>query len=106
MAQKKLILCDSNVLFDYFRGVSAMVQELDELGFDRLYLSVISEAEMYVGMKRSEKRKTVETLNKFNVIGLDAEISRRLLRLTWEHYTKRPGHCRYDYRGHSVDVFG
>ena len=68
-----------------------MVQELDELGFDRLYLSVISEAEMYVGMKRSEKRRTVETINKFNVIGLDAEISRRLLNLIWEHYTKRPG---------------
>ena len=79
MAKKKIVLCDSNVLFDYFRGVQVMVQELDELGFDRLYLSVISEAEMYVGMKRSEKRKTVETINKFNVIGLDAEISRRLL---------------------------
>lgn len=68
-----------------------MVQELDELGFDRLFLSVISEAEMYVGMKRSEKRKTVETINKFNVIGLDAEISRQLLNLTWGHYAKRLG---------------
>lgn len=68
-----------------------MVQELDELGFDRLYLSVISEVEMHVGMKRSEKRKTTETINKFNVIGLDAEISRHLLNLVWEHYTKRPG---------------
>lgn len=68
-----------------------MVRELEELGFDRLYLSVISEAEMYVGMKRSEKRKTVEILNKFNVIGLDAEISRQLLNLTWEHYATRPG---------------
>lgn len=91
MAKKKIVLCDSNVLFDYFRGVPAMLQELDELGFAQLYLSVISEAEMYVGMKRSQKRKTVETINKFNVIGLDAEISRRLLTLTWEHYTKRPG---------------
>lgn len=68
-----------------------MVQELEELGFDRLYLSVISEAEMYAGMKRSEKRKTTETINKFNVIGLDAEISRRLSQLMWEHYAKRPG---------------
>ena len=73
MAKKKIVLCDSNVLFDYFRGGPAIIQELDELGFDRLYLSVISEAEMYVGMKRSEKRKTVETVNKFNVIGLDSK---------------------------------
>lgn len=91
MAQKKLVLCDSNVLFDYFRGVPAMVQELDDLSFDRLYLSVISEAEMYAGMKRSEKRRTTETINKFNVIGLDSDISRRLLSLMWEHYSKRPG---------------
>ena len=67
------------------------MQELDELGFDRLCLSVISEAEMYVGMKQSEKRKTVETINKFNIIGLDSEISRNLLHLTWEHHAKRPG---------------
>ncbi len=38
-----------------------MVQELDELGFDRLFLSVISEAEMYVGMKRSAKRSKLST---------------------------------------------
>ncbi|PHK17988.1 hypothetical protein VF13_37030 [Nostoc linckia z16] len=61
MAKKKIILCDSNVLFDYFRGVPVMVQELDELGFDRLFLSVISEAEMYVGMKRSAKRSKLST---------------------------------------------
>ena len=68
-----------------------MLQELDELGFERLALSVISEAEMYVGMKRTERRRTTETINKFNSIGLDSEISRMLSRLTWEHYTKRPG---------------
>lgn len=90
MAQKKLVLCDSNVLFDYFRGVPVMGQELEELGFDRLYLSVISEAEMYIGMKQSEKRMTVETINKFSIIGLDSEISRKLLHLTWEHHAKRP----------------
>ena len=78
MAKKKVILCDSNVLFDYFRGVPAMVQELEELGFDRLYLSVISEAEMYAGMKRSEKRKTTETINEFNVIGLDTEYNSKM----------------------------
>jgi predicted nucleic acid-binding protein len=91
MAQKKIVLCDSNVLFEYFRGTPVMLQELDELGFSRLALSVISEAEMYVGMRRTERRKTTETINKFNIIGLDAEISRTLLRLTWEHHTKRPG---------------
>ncbi len=53
----------SNILFDYFRGVPAMVQELEELGFEHLYLSVILEAEMYVGMKKIERRKTVETIN-------------------------------------------
>lgn len=91
MAQKKVILCDSNVLFEYFRGSPVMLRELDELGFDRLALSVISEAEMYIGIKRIEWRKTTETINKFNIIGLDSEISRMLSRLTWEHYTKRPG---------------
>lgn len=90
MAQKKLILCDSNILFDYFRGIPTMLRELNDLGFERLSISVFSEAEMYAGMRTSEKRATVETINKFNIIELDAEISRQLARLMWEHYAKRP----------------
>jgi predicted nucleic acid-binding protein len=90
MAQKKLILCDSNVLFDYFRGIPVMVQELTELGFDRLVISAISEAEMYAGMRQSEKRSTTEIINKFDTIDLDDEISRCMTRLIWEHYDKRP----------------
>lgn len=91
MAQQKIVLCDSNVLFEYFRGTPTMQQELDDLGFDRLAISVISETEMYVGMRRSERRATTETINKFNLIGLDPEISRRMVGLVWEHYAKRPG---------------
>ncbi len=90
MAQKKVILCDSNVLFDYFRGIPMMIQELAELSFDRLAISAISEAEMYAGMKSNERRATTETINKFDIIELDDEISRRMTRLVWEHYNKRP----------------
>lgn len=57
MAKKNVVLCDSNVLFRFFRGNDLINQELDEIGFVHLPISAISEAEMLVGMKRGEKER-------------------------------------------------
>jgi predicted nucleic acid-binding protein len=64
--EKKVILCDSNIVFKYFRGEENIVQEIDYLGFSRLAISAVSIAEMYFGMKKSEIRSTKELINKFN----------------------------------------
>ena len=91
MAKKKVVLCDPNVLFRYFRGNDVINQELDEIGFDNLAISAISEAEMLVGMKRGERRKTTQTLNKFDIIDSDRDISRRFINLTYDYNTKPTG---------------
>lgn len=36
MEKKKIILCDTNILIDYFHGDERITQELDYLTFDRL----------------------------------------------------------------------
>jgi tRNA(fMet)-specific endonuclease VapC len=81
METKQLILCDSGVLIEYFRGNQNVLDELDFLGFSRLLISSVTAAEIYFGMKKREKRKTVELINKFNIYHVDKEISLRFLQL-------------------------
>lgn len=75
MEKKKIILCDSNIIFNYFRGNEQVTSELDRLGFARLAVSTITIAETYYGMKKSEARQTKELLNKFNTYHLTKNIS-------------------------------
>jgi len=35
MAEKKIVLCDTNVFIDYFHEDERIVRELDHLGFER-----------------------------------------------------------------------
>ncbi len=87
---KKLILCDTNVFFRLFRSDSQMVKELNVIGFDRLVLSSISILEIYFGMKKKEKRKTKEKINKFNRQELNSEISLLAEHMMFEHYLLKP----------------
>lgn len=88
MASNKIILCDSNIVFDYFQGDEKIVQELDTLGFARLAVSSVTVAETYYGMKKREIRKTKELINRFNLYHVDKQISQRCLDLLYEHRDK------------------
>lgn len=72
---KKLILCDTNIVLNFYFKSEQMVKELDALGFERLAVSSITVGEMYFNMKVKERRKTRETINKFQIQSLTAEIS-------------------------------
>ncbi len=55
MAGKKIIVCDSNVFFDYFRGKPEVVSQLAEIGYANLYLTAVTVGEIYYGMHGSRK---------------------------------------------------
>ena len=76
MEKKKVILCDTNILIDYFHGDERITQELDYLTFDRLAISVVSIAEIYYGMRKREAATTRELIRKFNHLYIDKEISK------------------------------
>ena len=78
-------MCDSNIVFKYFRGEENIVKEVDALGFERLAVSAVTIAEMYFGMKKNEVRSTKELLNKFNHYHIDKQISRVFVGLLLEH---------------------
>ena len=84
MAKAKLILCDTNIIIEAFRGNPEILAELDLIGYQNLYINDITIAEIYFGMKRKEARKTKELLNKFSQISIDQNISSKMLYLLFE----------------------
>ena len=84
MAKAKLILCDTNIIIEAFRGNQEILSELDFVGYPNLFISDITIAEIYFGMKQKEARKTKELLNKFFQIAFDQNISSKMLTLLFE----------------------
>jgi tRNA(fMet)-specific endonuclease VapC len=46
MEKKQIVLCDTNILIRYFKGDTAIINELDNIGFRRLAISPVTAAEM------------------------------------------------------------
>lgn len=76
-----MILCDTDVLIEYFHGEKKTVEELDHLTFERVAISPVTIGEIYFGMHKRETTKTKDLLSKFNVFHFDKEISRRFIDL-------------------------
>jgi predicted nucleic acid-binding protein len=89
MDKKALILCDTNIIVDYFREDLTIRKELDHIGFDRLAISAVTEAELFQGMYKKEIRATKELINKFSIIHIDKYISQRFTQLLFEYYGGR-----------------
>ena len=80
-----MILCDTNILINYFKGDTALMNELDNIGFSRLAISAVTAAEMYFGMHKGEIRKTKELINKFSIFDIDKNISKGFVEIIFEH---------------------
>ncbi len=69
------LLIDTDVLVDYLRGRSEAVNYLDNLSAP-LFLSVITVAELYAGVRNGQERKQLDSfINAFGIIPLDDTIA-------------------------------
>jgi hypothetical protein len=73
----KKYLLDTDVLIDYLRGLSVAGNFLEKIMTDTApYLSTITVAELYAGIKEGKERQLLETfLNVFEVINVDRQIA-------------------------------
>ncbi len=84
METKRLIRCDTNIVVNAFRETSSILTELDRLGFDRLMIASVTAAELYFGMRKGEKRRTLELVRHFKTVHFDKAISRRMISYQYE----------------------
>lgn len=88
METKRLILCDTDILIHAFQEKEAVLTEFDRLGFGRFGLASVTAAELYFGMRKREKRRTLELVRRFKLVHVDKAISRRALAYQYE-FTNR-----------------
>lgn len=81
-----MILCDTNILIEFYKGNPAVTAVLQEIGLSSLAISVITAGELYYGAKdRRELNKIQKHLSLLNQIKLDADISLKFLALLGEY---------------------
>jgi predicted nucleic acid-binding protein len=76
MTETPAILVDTDILIDYLRGVPAAVQYLEGLDAD-LNLSVINVAELFAGVRDSERDAVNALIECFEVFPLDYSLAIR-----------------------------
>jgi tRNA(fMet)-specific endonuclease VapC len=81
-----MILCDTNILIEFYRGNSDIVRELQKVDLPNLAISTVMAGEMYFGARdKRELGQIKENLSLLKQIPLDADISERFLALLEEY---------------------
>jgi len=77
-----MILCDTNILIEFYKGNPDVVSELQRAGLSDLAVSVITNGELLYGARdKNELARLQKHLSRLNQIALDADISDKFLEL-------------------------
>ncbi len=77
-----MILCDTNILIEFYKGNQDVVSELQRVGLSDLAVSVITNGELLYGARdKNELARLQKHLSRLNQIALDADISDKFLEL-------------------------
>jgi len=77
-----MILCDTNILIEFYRGDPVILDVLHEVGVPNLAISHITAGELFYGARdKRELRKIKKHLALLNQIHLDVDISMLFLEL-------------------------
>jgi predicted nucleic acid-binding protein len=76
MTEKKIVLCDTNIIIELFKGTSEVVDQIRSIGDHSVYLSSITVAEMYYGaLNKNELNKIRKRLNQIVHIPVSEGVS-------------------------------
>jgi predicted nucleic acid-binding protein len=81
-AMGKKILIDTTILIKIIRGDTTYIEEVEKgIGKVNAVISIITFAEIVQGMRRGEKRKTMQLLNSLNLQHIDQTISEKFYQI-------------------------
>lgn len=77
-----MILCDTNVLIEFYKGNPAIIQQLRQIGIAKLAISVIAQAELYYGaLNKAELLRIQKHLNLLHNLSINPQISNQFIEL-------------------------
>jgi len=81
-----MILCDTNILIEFYKDNETVKQALRQVGLSQLAVSIITTGELYFGAKDKRELVKIERhLALLNQVALDAEISAVFLKLLGQY---------------------
>lgn len=82
-----MILCDTNILIEFYKNNSAVIDELRHIGLSQLHISSITQAELYVGaLHKRELLSIKKHLSQLPILHIDTAVSQLFTQLM-ELYT-------------------
>jgi tRNA(fMet)-specific endonuclease VapC len=77
-----MILCDTNILIEFYKNNTAIIQELRQIGSQNLAISIITRAELYYGaINKNELKRIQKHLDLLQNIPTDRSISEQFIQL-------------------------
>ncbi|MFN3405179.1 MAG: type II toxin-antitoxin system VapC family toxin [Cytophagaceae bacterium] len=76
-----MILCDTNIFIEVYKGNDDIINELKIIGTSNTALSDITIGEIYYGMRKREEAKTKELIKQFGRYPLTKDISKKFIEL-------------------------
>jgi hypothetical protein len=77
-----MILCDTNILIEFYKNTPHITQELRQIGPAQLAISVITQAELYYGaLNKTELQKIKKHLVLLHQFSIDVSISAVFIQL-------------------------
>jgi tRNA(fMet)-specific endonuclease VapC len=80
--RKTMILCDTNILIEFYKNNPKIVNELRQIGAKRLAISIITQAELYYGaINKAELLKIQKHLNLLHNFPINNQVSTQFIQL-------------------------
>jgi tRNA(fMet)-specific endonuclease VapC len=89
--RNSMILCDTNVLIEAFKGNEKIIRKLEHLGLENIGISSVTVMELYYGaLNKRELNKIKKEINALTIVHFSNAISESALSLI-ENYGKSHG---------------
>ncbi len=82
----QLVLCDTNVLIEFYKNNSSVVDNLKKIGQSNIALSVVTTAELIYGaLNKKELQQILTDLGHLTSLDIDSDICRIFLQLMTDY---------------------
>lgn len=94
MAKGEIVLCDTNIFINLFKGHENIKAALAKIGNENIALSIITYAEIIYGTSKSKLTAIKSFFNHYKIIDIDSGISKEfkgiVLNYSYKHHIKIP----------------
>lgn len=86
MANQQLVLCDTNIIIEFYKNNPAIIAELKHIGQANIAVSVITAGELIYGaINKQELRQILKDLAHLQLLQIDDQIGHQFIQLMTDY---------------------